>query len=491
VIHLGPGNHGHVRHTGQDLAGITYRGVGAAVVSGGSTDEAAFYISNSDGVTVEGITTSTAPGRGIRAADCDNLTIRTVHLSGMRLDGILTAFCNNLVIDGVTADGSSQHVFEGDKTPHIIYVSCSSTGVTVTNCSGENASGCLLQFNGNAEEHSVNGKPFTGFIRQGHVSNVVGHNCGRDGAALFNLDRVQASIFDHVLGWWGPDWGPNRDNAGGIAVFENSTGVSVGRCTIFFPDGRGRFGMQVTGGCSAAVTRSIFVCGRGPVRQVGGHLDQDPASRFFEKEDHDAGQQLFVDPPNGKFELRDASLEIGWGKPADPELTSPSAPPPSAPQPPPAPSGTPDGPLVPTPSVGQPTAPGGPAVPAPGVQPDPSAGAPVQPTLDERHAIPVVLRAVHKFTDSLGADKHKPHVQRVLQDGASAPETELIIVAGIRFGNFFASDENAFKTAQSSLWRDIQDESGLKSVKQMPDWVMTNQLGVVARYLVKNQDATD
>ncbi len=137
------------------------------------------------------------------------------------------------------------------------------------------AHGAAIQLNGNAVEHSQAGSPFTGWVEGATLLNNQSWNCGRGGAAGSNLPRVRASKLQNCLFAWEDSWSGPEDQAGGIAFYEGSHDNDIERCTVRFPSGRGRYGVQGPG--SIRVAAAIIACGRGP--NLDGPVSVDAVSK--------------------------------------------------------------------------------------------------------------------------------------------------------------------------------------------------------------------
>ncbi len=266
---------------------------------GGHYREGGLYFSLCQHIEVIGCGFGPTAQNGLRAVDSRFLAVRDGHFAGMRLNGILTGFCSDLEITGCEMDGTAQAA-DGNLTPHLIYVSCSAARVLIAGNRLTRAHGAAVQLNGNATLHSEAGSPFTGWVEAATLLNNQALNCGRGGAAGANLPRVRASKLQNCLFAWEDSWSGPEDQAGGIACYEGTHDVDIEQCTVRFPPGRGRYGVQ--GPNTARVAASIIACGRG--RNLDGAVSVDSASKVGTP----AQAQNWIDPATFKSKIPG----IGW-----------------------------------------------------------------------------------------------------------------------------------------------------------------------------------
>jgi len=132
-------------------------------------------------IIIKGFIVEYAKRAGISAITCDHITIEWNQLIKNKVWGIFTGFCDNLTI--------SNNVTAKSETQHGIYVSNTSTNITVFNNEsfGNYKSG--IQLNGDKNM----GKE--GLITFANVYNNTIYNNGKRGGAAINLDGVQYSLF--------------------------------------------------------------------------------------------------------------------------------------------------------------------------------------------------------------------------------------------------------------------------------------------------------
>ena len=300
-----PGEHDPVKLTGVNDIELVGIGDDQSKITEGK--EAAIFLTKCKGVIIHLLDIGHTIGRAIRLADCEDITIVNNSLRNMQIDGILAAFCKNISIIGNFIYGSIQKVFEG-KTPHCIYISCSSENIRIENNYGEFSTGSLVQCNGNNEEHSANGSPFTGWIKNATIVGNKGFNCCRSGADLFNMERVMDSSYDRNQGIWTKGYvQKGKPQSGGVAAYNGTHNVIVKDQLIWSPENcQFRHSIKVDVGSDLSLDGGVFFCQNvypNNLDQKSGKItyNKNNPTKFLRPEDAVAARALFKDPDKGDF----------------------------------------------------------------------------------------------------------------------------------------------------------------------------------------------
>lgn len=320
----------NVSASGTVTAPIVFRGEDGAVIDrdNGDTPDG-INVEGAAYVVIEGFTVTSATRAGIRAAECDHVTIRDNVADANGRWGIFTAFCDDLLIEGNETSRS------GDE--HGIYTSNSGDRPVIrgNRVWGNNAAG--IHMNGDINFGG------DGLISGALVEDNVIYDNGSGGGSAINCDGVQDSTFRNNVIY--------GNRATGIALYaidgaEGSRGNLVINNTIVMPGGN-RWAILLRDGSTGNTLRNNILWNgdpsRGAIDVSGDSFDgldsdhnavisrftTDDASTLLTLAEWQAAtgqdvnslvatpEELFVDADGDDYQLRDDSPAIDRGDAAD------------------------------------------------------------------------------------------------------------------------------------------------------------------------------
>jgi parallel beta-helix repeat protein len=232
-----------------------------------------FNLEGASYVTVQGFTIDGRSRAGIRAVECEHVTLRNNHMDGNGSWGVLTGFCDDLLIENNVAANSGEQ--------HGIYVSNSGDRPVIRGNTiyGNNAAG--IHMNGDGSEGG------DGIISNAIVENNVIYDNGPGGGSGINCDGVQDSIIRNNLIY--------DEHASGISLYQiDGGGPSSGNLILnntVLVASNGRWALNIQDGAVNNTARNNVLWNAHSFR---GSIDISPDSLSGFSDDNNAVMDRFT-----------------------------------------------------------------------------------------------------------------------------------------------------------------------------------------------------
>ncbi|MCB0213632.1 MAG: right-handed parallel beta-helix repeat-containing protein [Anaerolineae bacterium] len=185
--------------SGTETGIITFKAKGSGVIIEGSgSKNDAFFITEADYITVEGLTIQHADRAGLRISLSDHVTIRDCTFADNVRWGVFTDFSDYTLIENIESYGAQDE--------HGIYISNSSDYPTIRNSRLHHNYANGIHMNGDI---SIGGD---GIISEALIEGNVIYENGTGGGSGINMDGVTDSIIRNNLLY--------NNHASGISIFQ-------------------------------------------------------------------------------------------------------------------------------------------------------------------------------------------------------------------------------------------------------------------------------
>jgi hypothetical protein len=202
-------------------------------------------------VVLEELTITGAARAGIIGTGMHHVTIRNCTITSNGVWGVQTCLSSDIQVEYCVIPHSREQ--------HGIYFSTTDRPTARGNVIHGNRA-CGIHMNGDGSEGG------DGLIEGAMIVGNRIYGNGKGGGAGINMDGVtRSTVVNNLL---------YGNLSGGITLFHQN-GRETGsynvfqRNTVYFRRGKGRFGLQISGGCKeTTIEGNILVCGRGPALEV-------------------------------------------------------------------------------------------------------------------------------------------------------------------------------------------------------------------------------
>jgi parallel beta-helix repeat protein len=251
---------GGVRQSGDGLPGkpITFRAInpGRAVIRGDwSAERDAFFIYESDWITVDGLVLQSAQRVGIYVSGSNHVTVQNCTMRNNGVAGMLTGYCDDLLIQNNEAAYNREQ--------HGIYISNGGDRPVLRDNVCHDNGRCGIQLNGDGKMVRPQlGARGDGIIANALLDGNIAYNNGLMGGAAINLLSVRYSrisnnlVFNNLAGGISL-WNDNRKTA----LQWGSKNNLIAYNTIYFRPTEGRWCLSFTNGCTDNLVANNILAG--------------------------------------------------------------------------------------------------------------------------------------------------------------------------------------------------------------------------------------